>query len=73
MIASVSAGGIQEIAEKSLNGTVFIARKMDQFVGYMNDVRIKVAQDNTLPPDFTLANVVGMYQAVFSNLIYGDA
>ena len=73
VIASVSAGGIQEIAEKSLNGTVFIARKMDQFVGYMNDVRIKVAQDNTLPPDFTLANVVGMYQAVFSNLIYGDA
>lgn len=73
VVAAASAGGIHEISEKCLNDTVLIAENMDQFVAHMNDIRIKTRQDNLLPPDFTLARVVSMYQDVFSNLIHGDS
>lgn len=72
VIASASAGGIHEISEKSLNGTMFIAEDMDQFMVCMNGIQIKARQDNLLPPDFTLASVVDAYQILFSDLIYGD-
>ncbi len=69
VIASASAGGIHEIAEKSLKDTMFIAKDMDQLVACMNNIQIKIRHDNLLPPDFTLASIVNNYQKIFSDLI----
>lgn len=69
VIAMSSAGGISEIAEQSLSGSVSIAHTMDEFLTMMNAVKPLEAagpRKSLLPACFALANVVASYEQIFT-------
>lgn len=72
VIAADSAGGIAEIEEQAVRGSVRLARDMDEFQVLMQDVKPSsgfLLRKSLLPACFSLADVVASYENVFTALL----
>lgn len=76
VLASMSAGGISEIAEVAAPGAVSLAHNMDEFLSLMTDV--SPYQDSSprpglLPACFSLPVVVASYERVLTDVLTGKS